>query len=238
MTRQSKLALGLGTAVIAGLALVSCNKAGGGGEAQAFNEAPSSTAYSITPGQYETTIRITNATAQGFPPEMQRNIEQAKQHPQVQRSCIPIGFSLDSFSMKNLRIAFPNNMGGCNLGDLTQEGGNIHGALSCEVHNLPQNRPDSPRNLAISGTMTGTYSANTWNGTAHGEVSEPGGNRSGTIDVEIGSRRVGDCPATPPPMTYAPPPGMNTMAPSPYGGSGNMTTNSTTVTNSTDSVEK
>lgn len=230
MNGRVKIALGLGTALVAAGALTSCSK--GGGAAAAFNEAPSSTAYVLTPGEYETTVRLTNGTVTGFPPEVQQNLDRAKQNPQTQRGCVPVGFSLDSASLKNLRITLPNDMGGCNIGETTLEGGSYRAALSCDIRNLPQGRGDSPRALTIAANMNGTYSGDTSSGTGHAEVTEPGGSRSGTVDIEISTRRVGDCQAPRPytPSTYPPAPPTYSPTPPSYGGNSTTTTTNTTTT--------
>lgn len=221
MQGHIRIALGLGTALLATGALWGCSKGGGGGAAQSFNEAPAATAYTITPGQYETTVKMTNATVEGFPPEMQQRLQQMQNNPQTQRGCIPIGFSLKSASLRNLRFTLPNNMGGCNIGEVSQEGGTMRGNLSCDIRNLPQGNPNAPRAVSMSANWNGTYSPDsTSTFTMHAEANEPGGTHRGNVDIEISTRRVGDCPAganpfgpTPPRPTMPPPTmeDMNTM---------------------------
>jgi hypothetical protein len=213
------------------VALSSCN---GGSGNTAATAAPAAGAYSQQPGNYETTIRITEASLQGFPPEMQQQIDQARQQPMTQTQCIPFGFSMDSMSLRNLRFTLPQNIGGCNVAEVKLEGGSMSGSLSCEIRNLPQGRPDAPRAINASMTYSGTYSADTYNMTIQGEATEPGNDsRRGNVKVEIASRRVGDCPAggsvmAPPRPTYAPTP--------PSDPSGNMSTDmpEDTMTNTTE----
>jgi len=210
MERERKIALRLGVALLATTALLSCSKSGGSGGS--FNDAPGSGDFVLTPGEYETTFKITKGSAEGLPKEMQDELARAQANPQTQRSCIPIGFSLQSASIKNLRYSF-QNYGGCVISDISQGGGSLHGALNCEIKNLPKNKPDAPAALSINADWTGSYSANTWNAKGHGEFSEPGGSRKGSADVEISVRRVGECPSNSSPFGPAMPPPSDNMSP-------------------------
>ncbi|MBN8807364.1 MAG: DUF3617 family protein [Sphingomonas sp.] len=192
MQTDRNIALRLGAVLLVTTALLSCSKSGG--PARSFNEQPAATDFSITPGEYETTFRVTQASLQGFPKEMQDDLARTKAKPYTQRGCMPIGISLESASIKNLRYAIPK-FGGCNIGDISQDGSSLHGALNCEIANLPQGRPDSPRALSINADWSGGYSANAWTTKFHADFKEPGGSRRGSADVEMTVRRVGDCPA-------------------------------------------
>jgi len=201
-------------AALGAFALTSCS--GGGSGNTSATAAPAAGAYSMTPGNYETTIRITELSLQGVPAEMQQNLERMRQQPITQTQCLPIGISMDSMNLRNLRFTFPNDMGGCNIAEMRTEGGTMSGSMSCEVRNLPQGAPDAPRAMNGSLTFNGTYSPNTYNATMEGQATEPGNDsRRGNIKVEMSSRRTGDCPAQPAfsPTTTPPP----TMMPVPSG---------------------
>lgn len=197
----------LGAVALSAFALTSC---GGGGGNTSPGAPAAEGAYSQEAGQYETTIRITEVSLEGFPEDMKRGIDQAKANPITQSQCMPVSISMDSMSMRNLRVTLPENMGSCNVADLSTSGGTMTGSLSCEIRNLPQGDPSAPRAINASLNFTGTYQPNTWNATMTGEATEPGNEaRRGSIKVEMSSRRTGDCvqPSySPPPSSYSPPP--------------------------------
>jgi hypothetical protein len=212
----------LGAAALGASVLASCGTGSGGGSGDASaTGAAASGAYKQTPGQYETRIEVTNASLEGFPAEAQQQLNQLRQQPMVQTQCVPIGFSLDSMDLRNMRFSFPNNMGGCNLAELSQTGGNAKMVLNCEIRNLPQRDASMPQAVNIAANFEGTYSENTWNMTGRGDLTVPNDNaRKGNIEVRMSSRRLGDCPAqpayTPPPPTPMPMPSapdMNSTAP-------------------------
>jgi hypothetical protein len=208
----------LGAVLVGAAALASCNS-GGGGETAAMGAAASG-AYKQSPGQYETKIEITNASLEGFPEEARQQLDQMRQQPIVQSQCMPLGFSLDSMDLRNMRFTFPENMGGCNLAELSQNGGNAKMVLNCEIRNLPQRDPSMPQAVNVSANFEGTYRENEWSMTGRGDLTVPNDNaRKGNIEVRMSSRRTGECQAAPsysppPPTPMAPAPDMNSTGPS------------------------
>jgi hypothetical protein len=206
------------TAVLGAAALASCGGGGSSGDAAASGAAASG-AYKQSPGQYETRIEITNASLEGFPEEARRELDRVRQQPIVQSQCMPLGFSLDSMDLRNMRFTFPDNMGACNLAELSQNGGNAKMVLNCEIRNLPQRDPSMPQAVNVSANFEGTYRENEWNMTGRGDLTVPNDNaRKGNIEVRMSSRRTGECQATPsyspPPPTMTPAPDMNSTGPS------------------------
>jgi len=222
MINRKILLGGVGVAALIGLG--ACNNNGGSGSNTAanFSDAVPTNAFSLQPGQYETTVRVSNVSLQGFTPQQQSMATQVQNQPQVHSTCIPVGISAEMIRYQNVRFTIPAQAGsgGCNLGDITLEGGNLHGAMNCQISNL--RAAGAPSAVTINAHFSGTYQANTMNMTGHGDFNLAGQNKSGGGDISISMRRTGDCTA-PMPMPVAP----MSMTPESGNAMGSMDTNAT-----------
>lgn len=180
-----------GTALAAAAAMLgSCNRGGA--------------AVVMEPGEWEMTMRFNNVRMDNMPPEMQEEIRRAS-NSHTTRDCMTV--TADVIRIENLRFTIPQygrSPASCRIAELSMEGGRIRGQLNCD--GVPADRAQT---LSLSGEMNGTYSANSMDVSARGEVRM--GNSNGSAEVQFTGRRIGACPPPPPP--YVPPPAVNMPEP-------------------------
>jgi hypothetical protein len=191
MIKRSHVSLGAALAAV--VALGGCGKGGGANVA-------------MEPGEWETTVQVTNVSLENLPPEMRNQMgSMPTNQPQTTRGCMIA--TADVVRIENLRFTIPEpsmHGAGCTLAELVMEGGQLRGRLSCNGLPGPPSG-GTAQTMNLSGELNGTYTPNSAQATAHGEVHF--GDRSGSGDMRITSRRIGACP---PPQVYTPPP-METM---------------------------
>lgn len=185
MIKRSHVSFGAALAVIATLG--ACNKGGAN--------------VAMEPGEWETTVQVTNVSMDNLPPEMRNEMGSMPiNQPQTTRGCMVA--TADVIRIENLRFTIPDPSmrgAGCTLAELVMEGGQLRGRLSC--NGLPGPPSGGAQTMNLSGEMNGTYTSNSAQATAHGEVHF--GDRSGSGNMRITSRRIGACPP-PQPFTRSP----------------------------------
>jgi len=184
-----------GAALVAIAMLGSCG--GGGGAVVAMEQ-----------GEWEWTIRVTNARFDNMPPEMRGEMGRLRNNEtHTERSCVSA--TADVVRIQNLRFTTPTPgrpAAGCRIAELSMESGRIRGEMSCD--GVPAGPFGGAQTMSMSGEMTGTYTARSLDMTARGEVRF--GANNGSAEMRIGGRRIGACP---PPPQIMPPPAMMPQRP-------------------------
>ena len=177
-----------GTALAASLLLGGCGRGGGSNTA-------------MERGEWETTVQITNIRVDNLPEWLRRDMgRMPANRTQTARGCWPM--TADLVRIENLRFTPPEIESGgpeCEVPELVMEGGRLRARLSCTGLPGPAVEREGP--MTLSGELDGSYTANSLQATASGEVRF--GARSGSADVRITSRRIGPCRPRP---RYVPPP--------------------------------
>ncbi len=187
MIRHSQLSSGAALAAL--LALGACGRSGGGAN------------VAMEPGEWETTVQLTNVDVSNLPPEMRGDLARMPANrTETTRGCWVM--SADVVRIENLRlnVPTPGTAGAqCNFPEMLMEGGTLRGRMSCSGLPGPRmaGRYDT---MSLSGELDGSYTASSVQATAHAEIRF--GAQSGSGRVRITSRRLGACP---PPRPYTPP---------------------------------
>ncbi|HYI49607.1 MAG TPA: DUF3617 domain-containing protein [Allosphingosinicella sp.] len=186
-----------GTALVAAFMLGSC---GGGGGA----------VVALEPGQWEMTMRVTSVRMDNMPPEMREQMRGMRANEtSTSRDCMRV--TADVIRIQNLRMTVPQPgrpEASCRIAELSMEGGRIRGELSCEGMMIP-----GSRTMSMSGRMNGSYTAQSMDFTAGGEMRI--GAQNGSVEVRVTGRRIGAC--TPPRPYLGPPPTVMVPQPTPPG---------------------
>jgi hypothetical protein len=151
-------------------------------------------------GEWETTVELTNLNTGNLPEDIRRGMTGPQGRRQTERGCWPM--TADRVRIENLRFASPEPAlrdVSCTVAELVMEGGTLRGRMSCAGIPVPPQM--GATSMTVSGELDGSYTPNTLQATASGEVRF--GDRSGSATVRISSRRLGACPARP---RYTPPP--------------------------------
>ncbi len=170
------------------LGLAACSGGGGGGGGTAME-----------PGQWETTAELTRVDIGNLPEEMRRSMRLPDSRTTTTRGCWTM--TADVIRVQNLRFTIPAAMtrdARCAFPEIVLEGGTLRGRMSCT--GLPGPSEAGAQGMSISSELDGSYTANSLQATGRGEVRF--GERSGSGEVRITSRRIGACP---PPPRYTPP---------------------------------
>jgi hypothetical protein len=146
------------------------------------------------------TMRVTSVRMDNMPPEMREGMRGMQANEtRTSRDCMRV--TADVIRIQNLRLTVPQPgrpEASCRIAELSMEGGRIRGELSCEGMMMP-----GSRTMSMSGRMNGSYTAQSMDLTAGGEMRI--GAQNGSVEVRITGRRIGACP---PPPSYTPPPVM------------------------------
>jgi hypothetical protein len=171
------------------LALTACNGGGGSGGGGA-----------IEPGEWETIAELTKVDVSNLPEEMRRNMRMPASRTTTTRGCWVM--TADRVRIETLRFTIPEPAlrgAGCTLPELVLEGGTLRGRMRCTGLPAPPMAGGAPT-MSVSGELDGSYTPNNVQATTRGELRL--GERSGSVEVRIASRRLGACP---PARPYVPP---------------------------------
>lgn len=186
MTRHHILA----TAACLALAVGGCGRSGGGGGGNVAMER----------GEWETTLQITNVRVDNLPPWLRDDMRRMPANrTQTTRGCWPMTAAL--VRIEDLRFSPPELERGpeCHLSELVMEGGRLRVRMTCTGIPSP-NRGGGGGTMGVSFELDGSYTANSFQATAGGDVRF--GAQSGSADFRLSGRRLGPCPPRP---VYRPP---------------------------------
>jgi hypothetical protein len=174
-------------AIASVLCLTACNKgpdinvknASVGEVAQKVREASAGGSF-VSPGKWQTSVSVLDIDMPGMPPQMQRQMKQSMASMKEHRfeSCLT---EADVKRPKEDFFAGKNNE--CRYDHFTMSGGKIDAAMRC----------DGKPSGAMTMTINGTYSRDSWEATTAMEMSGPEGAMKMRSKSE--SHRVGECTA-------------------------------------------
>jgi len=161
------------------LALGACGKSDGGGESGAGNQGAAPAAMSsvrLTPGRWETTMKIVKMEIPGMPPQAQEAMKSQMGRLTSVTRCLT-----KEQADKSERDFFkPRDSGDCKFTSFSMGAGTIAGEMACNSERGTQTMK-----------MAGTYGAEAYAMKVSSESDMAG--RKMSMDMEMASKRVGDC---------------------------------------------